>query len=336
MAPAFWRCDSIVTDHWTEMRPALGGLPGQMVPVPCSRQRPCGNEYYEATSADGGDMQFCAICDSNGAIGRCANDHRMVCGYCSQMSAGRRLCNHCTAKIAAEAAEAEDCAKVAAEEASFTEVRAQLDRALDVLSSLGKVKDEVDRFLVLMLLSDQFRTHFSHFGGKMLDRIYQELRTSLVSAASALGQRRSALWDVTSDSPAGWKCNPRAIMEYWQRTGRGPRDDACTRLALISYEKRALRGVTKVKRQASGWRIGLGATHSSGRDLYVLTDWTTVATLANDREVQELKKGRPDLTLSHIHMLMKAGYVTPVNLPASLAISQLPWITIPWLPSGRA
>ena len=54
-------------------------------------------------------------------------------------------------------------------------------------------------------------------------------------------------------------------------------------------------------------------------DVYVLTDGTVVG-----------GPGGNTLTLSHIHMLMKAGHITLPALPPSASIEDLPGITIPW------
>jgi hypothetical protein len=321
LAPGLWRCDGIAVDRWVEtaFAPAPGGPPGAMVPVPVprSRQRVCANEYYEAAATAGGGMQFCAICDSNGAIGRCADDRRMVCGYCSEMTGGRRLCKECLAKIAADAAAvrlraaaAEAQAKEAAAQAKLDAVRAQLAQAAAVLSALGDVKDEADRLLVLVLLSDQLRRHFTSFDGAVTNAIYEELRLALVSAARRAIAPKSPMGDVSSDFPAGWTCDPVAILDHFRRSGR-LRSDTLTTVHTTSPKGK--------KQRARGWNAGRASKGRDSVDVYVLTDGTVVG-----------GPGGNTLTLSHIYMLMKAGQVTLPTLPPSASIADLTGITIPW------
>ena len=86
-----------------------------------------------------------------------------------------------------------------------------------MLSALGDVKDEADRLLVLVLLSDQLRKHFT-FGDAVTSAIYEEsylrFRPRLAIAP------KSPMGDVSSDFPAGWTCNPVAIIDHFRRSGR--------------------------------------------------------------------------------------------------------------------
>jgi hypothetical protein len=301
-----------------------------MVPVPSSQRRICAHEYYEALGPDGGGMQFCAICDSNGAIGRCANHYRMVCGYCSEMIGGRRLCKVCAARIAADAAADQERAKAAAAESELAAARAQIAPSLAVLAALKDIHDEADRILVLMMLSEQLRRMVSRFSAYVLDVAHKEVLVGLVSAArSAFANPNSLMWDLTSDSPAGWTCNGSAILAHFREIGRS-REDTLTALIYVTYEKRPLRGYGTVKYRAEGWKI---SPLTVDREIYVLTDGTLVDRGSADREFQTLKHhagGQVFLQLSDVHKLIKEGHIAVPLLPRSMSLDSLPGVTVPW------
>lgn len=188
--------------------------------------------------------------------------------------------------------------------------QAHLSMALAVLAALADVKDDADRLIVLMLLSDQLRRYFTTFGDSVTNIIHDRLRKGLVSAArSGFARPKSPMWDVSSDFPAGWTCSPAAIMLHFTQHGR-LRDDTLT--PPTSTRKRG-------RTQPRGWRIGKASKTSP--EMYVLPDWTVVG-----------PGGSAPLALSHVHMLMRAGHLAPPVLPATVPIRNLPGVTIPWIP----
>jgi hypothetical protein len=303
--------------------------------MPFSAQRVCGHEYYEATEL-GGEMQFCAICDSNGAVGRCAIDHRLICGYHSEMRGGRRICDECIRKRNAKDAAAED--RTARENANWQAaadaqvMRTYLDLVQATCTALSEVKDPADRLLVIMLIA-QTDSRVRRRAGAELDQI-------LVSAGKSLP---GFLLPAASDDTSGWALKRTVLVRHWSDTGRLSHR-ASANLHLVSYERKTFR--TKPSRvthgHIRGWRIEYGIAASYDKfggwrnsmtpDRYVLADGTVATTAPSSRDLHEqferspvdlpdllalidVEPGaRPDLPASLVNRVME---VTNIQLPLS-------------------
>lgn len=302
LAAGLWRCESVVTDHWTEMRPVHGAPPslGWMAPAPFAAQRVCGHEYYEATEL-GGEMQFCAICDSNGAVGRCAIDHRMVCGYHSKMRDGRRVCDECVSRqeaaaAAAAAQAARDAANARAEAASRT-LRTYLDQVHATCAALSGVKDPADRFLVLVLIAQEKSRHLAGVDFPEAQHAGAELNQILASAGRSLLGRDSALsWDASVDGAPSCAAKWAALIDRWYETGRLSRSMSVN-LRLTSYRRKAFRSMPSrvTHGYIRGWQIDVGSPSNRIRpgygepgtpDTYVLADGTVGATAHRSHDLQ--------------------------------------------------
>jgi hypothetical protein len=328
MAPGFWRCDSLVTDSWYEMRPVPGAPmgPSAMMPVLFSRQRVCEDEYYDATGRGDEEMQFCAICDSNGAIGRCAKDRRMVCGYHSKMHDDVRLCNECLEQLAVvkaqEEADAKEAQVRAAEAEAYAEARAQLselgphlDKVRAICASLPDVRDSIDQALVLILLAHsaarvivRYSSHkySSDRNAAVHALVNSEVRRILSSTAKALlDEQITPLWDLASDDPTSWSVDWAALMNYWQHAEKLRLG---SHLRLVSYEEGRLRTRKRVKEgRIRAWMIASGTAstpmmYGGGGDpgsppTYLLADGTCASTSNHEISIDESRPSMSIMTL---------------------------------------
>src|SRR5580692_2670505 len=321
LATAFWRCDTIVTDPVMGMVPVSGGAPGMMAPMPGWRQRACGNEYYDVSEI-GGQMEFCEIDDSNGAIGRCFIDRRLVCGYCSDMRGGRRLCNDCIGKA--------DTAKAQAEAgASYDKLRDGMDRVRSVCASLVDVPDPADRFLVLLLLAHRLRHDVLGAGTPGYPLAAEETRRILASSADAvLGWRTSQVWDTRSEQPLSWTFNSAALASAWLGTGRLQYATASS-LSVITFLSTSS-GRSKLVKQGKvdAWKIADGAPcydeFSGGSvtpDIYLIPAGTIAHGVAARRELLPELNGadREPLGPSRLHLIFEAQPATRPCLPETAA-----------------
>lgn len=294
-----------------------------VTPMPFARQRVCGHEYHEATEFGEAEMQYCA-CDT-GAIGRCANDHRPVCGYHSKLRDGRRLCDECAARFDQDVANAKM-------DAALGEVRARVARIRAACEELARVPDPADQVLLLLLLAQSFKI-FHGCTQEASARALPELHQTLRAAASALrGPATSELLDASSQQPTLWTCKP-AMIGHWLRTGR-LRGAGLTKLRLVSYEKGLFGGLKRVPRgHVKGWRIQTAIAGSSGPygssgkpSEYVLTDGTVGVGDALSADSK-----REDIRISHVLILMDKGHLTPPVFPASVTacLAELADVKIP-------
>ena len=295
-----------------------------VTPMPGWRQRVCGNEYYEAFDL-GGEMQYCAICDSNGAIGRCAADHRMVCGYHSDMRDGRRLCNDCVAEADAARAQAEALA-------AFDNLRDAMGQLRTVCASLAVVPDPADRFLALMLLAQRLRGEVLGAGTPGYALAAEEARRILVSSADALlGRRTTPMWDAGSEQPGSWTFNAAALVSAWLEKGR-LQYGAAVSLRVIAYKRTSSGRLKPVKQGTiSGWKIANGSRghngpgsygDSGGRpDLYLLPDGTIGRVSCGERELYPEVAGadRMPLDVLYLPFVFEAQPATWPSLPGPVA-----------------
>lgn len=357
MAQGLWRCDSIVTQRWFEVRPAPGYPPalGVTVQVPCSSQRACGTEYYDATGLSSGEMEFCQVCGSNSAIGRCASDHRLVCGYstCSAMRDGRRLCRHCITVLDAPAVEARKKAETAiiqtekaAIEAAFSELAPSLNEFRAACSALSAIADPVDCFLVLLLLAQRTRKDLFSGGWSLPEnasrkddarrRAETEARTMLVAAAdSLLGQRDGLAWDASAADPRKWAFKGPELVSSWSGSGR-LRRSASTALRLVSRERQHSGKLKAVPHgHITGWQVGTGTRGKSGwsgaPDRYVLADGTIGMVPFKSRELP-VTETRDRIGLPEVVGLFQADHDARPVLPGTVAASvrSLTGIAVPF------
>jgi hypothetical protein len=279
-------------------------------------------------------MQFCTICDSNGAVGRCAIDHRMVCGYHSKMSDGRRVCDECFS--AQEAA----AANVRAEAAART-IRTYLDQVRVTCAALSDVEDPADRFLVLLLIALETNRNLGGVDFPGGQRVEAELDQILASAGRSLLAPDSSLsWDASGYDAALWAPQWAALMGRWYETGRLSRQSSVN-LRLISYRRKALRSTPSpvTHGHIRGWQIDIG---SSGNwimpgygepgtpDRYVLADGTVGDTAHRSHELQANLK-RSSVGPSQLLLLFEVEPRTCPALPASLvgSLADLTGLRIP-------
>jgi hypothetical protein len=286
-----------------------------MVPVPFAQQLVCGHEYHEATDLGDGEMQYCS-CDT-GAIGRCADDHRPVCGYHSALRDGRRLCTECIARFDADVANA-------TLEAKYGELRARLDKVRVTCAALADVGDPVDRLLALLQLAQwaRFGVYKERVEDALRERAEPELLKILRSAARTLLEPPSSdLWDVSSDYPTSWTFKPAALMQHWLQTGR-LRASSGAGLKLSAYEKGFFGGMKRVTRgHITGWQIQSGSSGSSGQygssgapDIYALADGTVGSASHASREVSAQAR-REDMEVTHVLLLIARKHLMPADLP---------------------
>jgi hypothetical protein len=295
-----------------------------MTPMSGWRRRVCGNEYYDAFEL-GGEMQFCAIDDSNGAIGRCAIDYRMVCGYHSDMRDGRRLCSDCIAEADAASAQKEALD-------AFDSLRHGMDQLRSVCSSLAVVHDPADRFIVLMLLAQRLRREVLGSGTPGYALAAEEARRILVASADAvLGRRTMPMWDAGSEQPGSWTFNAAALVSAWLEKGR-LQYGAAVSLRVIAYKQTSSRRLKPVKQgNVSGWKIangnrgsyGPGSYGDSGErpDLYLLQDGTIGRVSCGERELHPEMGGadRTPLDMNHLPLVFEAQPATWPRLPGPVA-----------------
>lgn len=321
IAPGYWQCESIVTDYQAVMGPAPGAPPalGMMSPVPYAYQRVCRHRYHLATDLGDDEMQYCA-CET-GAIGRCANDHKPVCGDHSTLRAGRRLCMECAGRFDADQAAA---AAEAKRNAVLEELRPWLDEVRAICAALRKLPDPTDRFLILQSLAQHAARRSRTDGGAVLAA--DELGPILNAAADELlGKRSSPFWDAISQHPGSWRMKPRALIPHWEQSGR-LRTRGKVRLRITSWQKGIFGGMKRVTLgQIEGWQIRTGSLGTSGTygsagspDVYVLTDGTLGSTAYRTRDLAQMEGGR-EIDNSDVWMLHAADHLASPPVPAEVA-----------------
>lgn len=288
--------------------PAPGYPPAFQMKAPMAfpRQRVCGHEYHEASGLVEGEMQYCA-CET-GAIGRCAIDHRPVCGYHSKMRGGRRLCDQCAAQFDLAAANAQAAAANAKLDGQVAELQPRLDGIRTACRALAAVPDPADRLLALMLVAE--RASQVVFGGcprEVTERATPELHQLLMAEGSALCTPDvAALLRTTARNPALWTFNGPALMQHWQHTGR--LREAGSSLRLITTEKGRFGGVKRRTRgYINAWKIETGRAGSSGPyggtarepDVYLLSDGTIGKPDFRSVELSAARE-RDEIELSHV------------------------------------
>jgi hypothetical protein len=291
-----------------------------MAPVSYAYQRVCGHRYHLAINIDDGDMQYCA-CDT-GAIGRCANDYRPVCGDHSRLRGGRRLCLECAAEFDAEGATA---AARAQHQAALEKLQPWLDQFRIACAGLQELTDPTDRFVILLLLARRTsQLAFRYHREATLALATDELRPIFNTAANELlGDRISPFWDATSKYPGSWTIKPQALISHWEQTGRLTSFTKVT-LRIISWEKGMLGGMKSVTRdRIDAWPIQVGSRGTSGTygspgasDVYVLTDGTVGTSAYQSRKLNSAVE-RPDIDDSHIMKLRSKGHLRFPAIPSS-------------------
>jgi hypothetical protein len=312
LAPGFWRCESIVTDYQTGLIPAPGYPPAFQMKVPMAvpRQRVCGHEYHEASGLEG-EMQYCAC--GTGAIGRCAIDHRPVCGYHSKMRDGRRLCDQCVARFDLAAANAQAGAANAKLDGQVAGLGPRLDRIRAACQALADVPDPADRLLGVMLVAERApQVVFEGCAKEVTERGTPGLQQLLMAEGNTLRTPDvAALLKTSARNPALWTFNGPALMQHWQRTGRLREADSLLR--LITHEKGRFGGVKrKAREHLQAWMIKAGQSGYGGPyggsagapDEYVLIDGTIGKPGFRSFDLSAARE-REEIELSHVLELMR-------------------------------
>jgi hypothetical protein len=326
LAPGFWRCESIVTDYQVGVVPAPGYPPAFQMKVPMAfpHQRVCGHEYHEASRLDEGEMQYCAC--GTGAIGRCAIDHRQVCGYHSKMRGGRRLCDECAARFDRAAADTQVAVANAELDSQVAELRPRLEQIRTACRALAAVPDPADKLLALMLVAE--RAHDTVFAGcpkEVTERGTPEVHQMLMAEGEALrGPDVSALLSTNARNPVLWTFNGPALMQHWQQAGR-LRDVNCS-LRLIAHEKGRFGGLKRRTRDyLQAWQIQAGQSGYSDSygggpgtpDVYVLIDGTIGKPRFQSLELPA-EAERDAIELSDVLALIHLRHLAPPALPPAV------------------
>jgi hypothetical protein len=308
--------------------PAPGYPPAFQMKMPMAfpRQRVCGHEYHEASGLDEGEMQYCGTCDT-GAIGRCAIDHRPVCGYHSKMRGGRRLCDECAAQFDRAAADAQVAAANAQLDRQVAGLRPRLEQIRTVCRTLAGAPDPADKLLALMLVAE--RAHDVVFAGsskEVTERATPELHQMLMAEGRALrGPDVSALLSTNARNPALWTFNGPALMQHWRQAGR-LRDVNCS-LRLIAHEKGRFGGLKRRTREyLQAWQIQVGRSGYSDSyggspgapDVYVLIDGTIGKPRFQSFELPA-EAEREGMELSDVLELIHLRHLAPPTLPPAIA-----------------
>jgi hypothetical protein len=276
---------------------------GFMVPVARSVERVCGREYYDSQLAGDAEMMFCAC--GTGAIGRCVNDHRPVCGYHSALREDRRLCDECLARFD--------------EHARTREVANHLRPLRLLLDHVARMDDPADRFLVLRLIPI--------YGVKFYG-FKEEVENLLANAVlMLLPQTGEEPWHLGNGHPRAWTFEPGPLLQRWRRSNRL---STPVELQRVHDGTRAGRGGlwSVVDGVVDAWQIEVGRLAPSGPlsgssdspDIYVLGDGTKAVVKFQSREVY-WRRNRREVSLDDIIKLVELGYLSlPPLPPEALAV----------------
>lgn len=273
LATGYWRCRSQVIDTYTAMAPAPGTPPalGIMAPVVQHVVRECGVEYHDFSQVDD-DMLLCSC--GTGAIGRCANDQRLVCGFHSDLRNDRRLCSECITNFDRQA--------------HRSAVAAKLEAIKRLADGMCRLRDPSHVFLLYLLFMGM-----KYFGRQ--DIPYEESRELVRSLAEPTLRTSSPndLRNISSSSVDGWSFNLPALLQKWSRSGLLSKGSVLT---LVDYQPglfgRRKRSVTG---QAEGWRIEAGSSKSevpygtaATPDVYLLANGRLVRVARGSREIDNI------------------------------------------------
>lgn len=215
LAYGYWRCQSKVTDTYTVPVPAPG-LPlslGIMAPWVQQVVRECGTEYHDFSSMED-DMLYC-FC-STGAIGRCADDGRMVCGFHSDLRENRRLCSECLIKF-------DDGARKAALAANKAALAAKLEPVERLADAMCRLQDPSHIFLLYLLLIGGMPNVIGTRSATTMgttDLPYEESRDLIRSRVEPrLSASSLDLHDISGASARDWSFDLPALLQQWSKSG---------------------------------------------------------------------------------------------------------------------
>lgn len=201
-------------------------------------------------------MLYC-FC-STGAIGRCADDGRMVCGFHSEFRENRRLCSECLSKF-------DDRARKAALAANKAALTAKLEPVARLADAMCRLQDPSHIFLLYLLLIGWTPTvsrSFDVIGTRSVatmgttDLPYEESRDLIRSRVKPrLSASSLDLHDISGASARDWSFDLPALLQQWSKSGLLL---AGTLLTHASY-KPGLFGISSkrvVIGEMEGWEIG--------------------------------------------------------------------------------
>lgn len=262
-------------------------------------------------------MEFCEC--GTGAIGRCANDKRPVCGDHSQLRSDRRLCMDCLREFDQRAAED-------ARQLKYQSALPTIQQFQEKCRMLRNVADPFTRFAVLSALQTPYMLRNQHVPadpelGNWLD---SERRRVLTEESPNSFTKNELAEIIRGKGPlSDSQLNVSKWVEHWQQNSSIKRPTYVVQ--LVTLEK-GIFGGSKFRKvgQTWGWQLEAGSMGTSGTygtpgspAKWLLSDGTLGTTPIKSHRM--IDDERRELETGDILSFLKLGYLILPPLPKGLA-----------------